>query len=234
MPRRESKNGHEQTIVKHQVSVAEQVLMQVFGLKNLCPAIVAEGCTCWIITSAWLTLIPLLSCDKSFLSLLCPGPKYFYSEKVQKEIVKISTCRSTLNFCPHATKTLSRADNFCQEGDQPLGRGKEVEEPSLGKNIGRQKFVPSIEGKLQRASAADAMHSCGETLKNLSVGRKQRSRLAAAAMPFKILILDSNVLFLCNFRFPVPSLVFFSKLTFILRTELIFLFCFAVSSSNTL
>lgn len=38
MPRRESKNGHEQTIVKHQVSVAEQVLMQVFGLKKLCPS----------------------------------------------------------------------------------------------------------------------------------------------------------------------------------------------------
>lgn len=65
MPRRESKNGYEQTIAKHHVSAAEQVIMQVFGLNKLCPAImVAEGYTYWIITSAWLTLILLLSCDK--------------------------------------------------------------------------------------------------------------------------------------------------------------------------
>lgn len=125
MPRRESKNGYEQTIAKHCVFAAEQVIMQVFGSNELCPAVVvAEEYTQWVITSAWLTVIHLLSCDKSLLSLVRPGPKYFYSDKVQKEIVKISTCRSKLNFCPHATKTLSRADDLCQEGDQPLGIGK--------------------------------------------------------------------------------------------------------------
>lgn len=60
--------------------------------------------TRWVITSAWLTAIHLLSRDKSLLSLVRPGLKYFCSDKVQKEIVKISTCSSKLNFCPHATK----------------------------------------------------------------------------------------------------------------------------------
>lgn len=124
-PRRESKNGYEQTIAKHYVSAAEQVIVQVFGSNELCPAAaVAEEYTRWVITSAWLTVIHLLSCDKSLLSLVCPGLKYFCSDKVQKEIVKISTCRTKLNFCPHATKALSRGDNLCQEGDYPLGRGK--------------------------------------------------------------------------------------------------------------
>lgn len=66
-----------------------------------------------------------------------------------------------------------------------LAEVREAEEPSLGKNSGRQKFDPSVEGKLQRASEAEAMHSRGETLKSLSVGRKQRNRLAATVMPFK-------------------------------------------------
>ena len=44
-----------------------------------------------------------------------------------------------------------------------------MEERSLGKNSGRQKYDPSIEEKLQRASEAEAMHSHRETLKNLSV-----------------------------------------------------------------
>ena len=125
MPRRESKNGYEQTMAKRYVSAAEQVIVQVFGSKELCPAAVAaEEYTRWVTTSAWLTVIRLLSCDKSLLSLVRPGPEYFCSDKVQKEIVKISTCRSKLNFCPHATKTLSRADNLCHEGDEPPGRGK--------------------------------------------------------------------------------------------------------------
>lgn len=78
----------------------------------------------WVITSAWLTAIHLLSRDKSPLSLVRPGLKYFCSDKVQKEIVKISTCRSELNFCPHATEALSRGYNLCQGGDVPPGRGR--------------------------------------------------------------------------------------------------------------
>ena len=66
-----------------------------------------------------------------------------------------------------------------------LAEVREVEEPSLGKNSGRQRLDPSAEEKLQRASEAEAMHSRGETLKTLSAGRKQRNRLAATAKPFK-------------------------------------------------
>lgn len=125
MPRRESKNGYERATAKRSVSAAAQAITQAFGSKELSPAIVAaEEHRQWVITSAWLTVIHLLSCDKSLLSLVRPGLKYFCGDKVRKEIIKISTCRSKLNFCPHATKTLSGGDNLCQEGDQPLGRGK--------------------------------------------------------------------------------------------------------------
>lgn len=58
---------------------------------------------------------------------------------------------------------------YVKEVIRLLADVREAEELSLGKNSGRQKFDPSIEEKLQRASEGEEMHSHRETLKNLSV-----------------------------------------------------------------
>lgn len=61
-----------------------------------------------------------------------------------------------------------------------LAEVREAEEPSVRKNSGRQKFDPSIEEILQRASEAGAMRSRRETLKDLSVCWQEAEKQAGS------------------------------------------------------
>lgn len=96
------------------------------------------------IPSAWLTGMCLLGWDKALLSP-CPSPELFSRDKIQKEMEKIPTCgRNGISAHPVLPK-YSR-----QGGHRTLGRGREAEEPRLGKNSGRQKFDSSLDEKFQR------------------------------------------------------------------------------------
>lgn len=69
---------------------------------------------------------------------------------------------------------------YVKKVDLPPGRGK-----GSGGVMSRGRFREAEVRSLCRREIAEAkaMHLCGETLKNLRAGRKQRDRLAGTAMP---------------------------------------------------